>query len=341
MTQHPVHIGAAAPAAPLSPWQQQFNTQVQHIARLRERLAAWDEAAAAYRARYAAEYAPLLATHHALLRELAQWLDEEASPRKLSRADRATLGAVIADLADSLASSARDEATRAAMAALHQRYAAEPDLAGADDDSPEAIARRVEEQLRARQAQAEQARADRQAARRAKKSSARAQSLHASPPVRDIYRKLASALHPDRASDPAERARKTALMQRANQAYAASNLLDLLQLQLEAEQIDPARLADLGEERLGHYTQVLAGQRLELQREIDGAEAAFRDEFGLDPHGSPKPAQLMAGLRAHIRDLKAATPYLRQELRTLRDDPEALLPWLRAQRAALRDNAIH
>lgn len=34
--------------------------------------------------------------------------------------------------------------------------------------------------------------------------------------IREVYRKLASALHPDREPDPVERQRKTELMQRAN-----------------------------------------------------------------------------------------------------------------------------
>ena len=46
--------------------------------------------------------------------------------------------------------------------------------------------------------------------------------------IREVYRKLAGALHPDRESDPQERERKTALMQRVNQAYAKNNLLQLL-----------------------------------------------------------------------------------------------------------------
>jgi curved DNA-binding protein CbpA len=42
--------------------------------------------------------------------------------------------------------------------------------------------------------------------------------------VREVFRKLASELHPDRETDPAEHARKTELMQRVNQAYKAGDL---------------------------------------------------------------------------------------------------------------------
>ncbi|MHA7602106.1 J domain-containing protein [Alicycliphilus sp. T452] len=364
----PIHIGAADSAAPLSPQQKKFNTQVQRIAAQRELLTAWDEAATACRARHASEYAPLLATHHALLCELAQWLDTDASPRKLSKADRATLGEAIAALAAGLADSARDEATRAAMKALYNRYAqadfdagqaeAEEaartlartmaqevfglDLEGVDLDSPEDIARHVDEQMRERQAQAERAREAHQAERRRKKPGARErkaqeEARQASQSVREIYRKLASSLHPDRETDPAERQRKTALMQRVNQAYAANRLLDLLQLQLEAEQIDPAHIASLGEERLKHYNRVLAEQLGELQREVRAVEDGLCEEFGLDPWRRHKPAKLMGHLRAGIQYLQADIQHLRQQIRTLRDDPAELKPWLKEQRAALRE----
>jgi curved DNA-binding protein CbpA len=70
--------------------------------------------------------------------------------------------------------------------------------------------------------------------------------------VREIYRKLASALHPDRETDEREREAKTALMQRVNQACEAQDLLALLQLQLQIEQIDERHIANAGEQRLKH-----------------------------------------------------------------------------------------
>jgi hypothetical protein len=360
----PLHIRAADATVPLSPQQKKFNTQVQRIAAQRQLLADWEQAATALRSRRAAEYEPLLAAHLALLCELVQWLDAEASPRKLSKADRATLGETIAELAGDLTDGARDEATRTAMQALYARYAdadvdAETDaitddmaramaqelfgldMEGVDLDSPEDIARHVEEQMQARQAQAEQAREAHQSKRRAKKPSARErqaqqEAQQASQSVREIYRKLASSLHPDRETDPDERARKTALMQRVNQAYAANKLLDLLQLQLEAEQIDPEHIAGLSEERLKAYNRVLAEQLAELQHEVLAAEAALCAEFGLDPFRRHKPTTVMAALRAQIQQVQMDSHRLRQQLRTLREEPAELKPWLKAQREAFR-----
>ena len=91
-------------------------------------------------------------------------------------------------------------------------------------------------------------------ARRKIESDALSQSL------REIYRKLASSLHPDRESDPELRAQKTELMQRINIAYQNKDLLALLTLQMEVEQISSASLGDVPEPRLAQYNQILREQ---------------------------------------------------------------------------------
>ncbi len=48
-----------------------------------------------------------------------------------------------------------------------------------------------------------------------------AEAQQATQSVREVYRKLASALHPDRETDERQREAKTALMQRVNQACAS------------------------------------------------------------------------------------------------------------------------
>ena len=93
-------------------------------------------------------------------------------------------------------------------------------------------------------------------------------ALQASQSVREIFRKLASAMHPDREPDAALRQRKTQLMQQANQAYQHNDLLTLLSMQLDLEQIDEQHLAGLPDARLAHYNQVLREQLAALQQEV-------------------------------------------------------------------------
>lgn len=357
-----LHI-AAAPQAPLTAQQRKFNAQIQRIDAQRKLLAHWQAAIPACRERHAREFRPLLAEHQRETAELVHLLDRAAA-LKLAKADRATLQDIVRDLAGSLAEGGADPALRAAMRAVHDRHAdsdfdaGKPSLdasfkdamresfgldLGEDEDlaSPDEVWQRVEAQMREQQAQAEQERARHQA-RREKKPTARQrreqeQAQQASQSLREVFRRLASALHPDREPDAQERQRKTALMQRANQAYAAGDLLELLQLQLAAEQIDAARIASLGDERLQHYNRVLAGQLKELQGEIAQAEQDFRLEFGIGPCEKLRPQDLAAQLNRQAQQLRMDIHHLRLERRAL-EEPAELKRWLKQQRALARED---
>jgi len=355
----PSRVGLADGASPpLSQAQQQFNTLVERIAEERAQLGTWNAAIAAYQQRYARELEPLIRDYHAIHVELVQWLDTEATSRMgLSKSMQQMAGEVIASMAAYLAEGVLDEDTRAAMQALHTRYGPQdapapapapaasaapdgPGVDGPDDDSPEAILERVEAQLRADRARLEAER-QRHRAQRAKKPTARERreqeaAQQAGQSVRSVYRQLASALHPDREPDPAQRDRKTALMQRVNRAYAADNLMDLLQLQLEVQQIDPDHLARLGEERLAHYNQALAAQLAGLQRESRAIQDDFKARFGLTAPGQLSPQSLERHVRAQVQQLHEDIADWRLQRRAL-EHPAELKRWLKAQSAAWRD----
>ena len=119
----------------------------------------------------------------------------------------------------------------------------------------EHVGRRVQAELEA------EAEARRQQATKRQSGSATDRERAVRQTVRELFRRLASALHPDREPDVAERARKTGLMQRVNQAYARNDVMELLAIQIEIEQIDATHLAKASEERLGHFCTVLAEQQ--------------------------------------------------------------------------------
>src|SRR5205085_9368643 len=110
------------------------------------------------------------------------------------------------------------------------------------------------------QAQAADARREAKASRRRKTAAQQRredEAQQATQSVREIFRKLASALHPDRETDSAQREVKTALMQQVNQAYTSNDLLALLELQLRIEQVDAAHMAQADAQRVKHYNRVL------------------------------------------------------------------------------------
>jgi len=335
-----LHLAAGGDAsAPRSPAQQLFASLTGRIDAQRALLAEWAAAIEAYDQRYAQDYLPLHAQYRDLHVELLDFLDVAASGgMRLGRTDLQALHELIADMAAGLLLGEDDPARRDRLDALLDKYASPAPQAPEDDDGPDAVLRRVEAEASAARADAEAARAAHHAQRRrkgtAREQRARRQSeeaVQASQSVRAVYRQLVSALHPDREPDEQERLRKTALMQRVNQAYAANRLLDLLQLQLEIEQIDAGHIDGLGDARLGHYNRMLADQLAELQQEVRAVEADFKARHGLNPHGRLRPALVAGRLRHEMARLHNAIRALQQERRLLAD-ADFFKRWVRAQR---------
>ncbi len=362
-----LHIPAEPTAAPLSAQQKKFNTLSKRIEKQRALLTQWNDSITAYGVRYAQEFLPLLREYRTESIAQVHWLDQEASARKgLTKTERATLSEFIADAAWDLHQGAESEEESRMLQALHDRYAEVDfstskeqaqeearsmvqavlglDLEGVDMDDEAALMRRLQEHhaaLEAEMQQEAQARAAHKAAKQRKAPSARERqaqedAAQASQSVREIYRKLASSLHPDRETDPQERERKTALMQRVNQAYNDNKLLDLLQLQWEIEQIDPDHMAGLSDAKLKHYNKVLAEQCDELAAEIDDVVGRFCMSHQLDFFRLPKPALIPTMLTKNLQQLRYDTLMLKTETRRLRDDPDALKPWLRQERQRQR-----
>lgn len=150
--------------------------------------------------------------------------------------------------------------------------------------------------------------------------------------TRDIYRKLASALHPDRVQEQSEQVRREKLMQRVNVAYAKKDLLQLLELQLEIEQIDQRAIDRISDDQLQHYNQVLNEQLSRLQEEVIGIEYAFRMQFNLPPEPfiSSSDQMVLKGLQQAIDDIQKNIIDLQKEIPLLKESKH-LKKWLRKQ----------
>jgi len=318
------------------------------IAAQRDKLGAWQQATTDYYQQQATVLGPLLATVRGLDIELLRFLDHAAHGGDLGRTDLALLHALVRGFAASLLQQGQDAELKAILDRHQDADEADPqDAAEAEDVSKAASTPTPTEpaspddwmqqwqQMEAAQADAaqqrERQRAQRKAASRRARKQAQPQQADASQSVRDVYRKLASALHPDREQDLAERSRKTALMQRVNQAYAAKNLLDLLQLQLEIEQIDVKSIQTMGEDRLRRYNEVLAEQLTDLQKETASTERALKTQLGLGHGAELTPTRMTRALKEQARGLQQDIAYYRLELKEL-EDPRALKRWLREQR---------
>jgi hypothetical protein len=194
-----------------------------------------------------------------------------------------------------------------------------PDIAKSEDANDiEALIRRAHEHAEAQSREAEERR--RTSARGAKARAKREQAAkEVSQSVREVYRKLASALHPDRETEPAERERKTALMQRANQAYEQGDLLQLLSMQISLIESDQGALARADDKRLQLYCQALREQQQALQREIADIEAPLRDAMQLEP------GLRMPGRAAVLARIERDAKLVKRDIEAAKKDMAALL----------------
>lgn len=346
----PAPVIVAGHRQTLSPAQQRFNQLVEQINRQRQELAEWKAFADSYHALLAEEYRPALARLRKKQVAMALLLDRLLEGKAvLEKRERLRARQMLLDVL----SQVLIEAQEPDLVSLHDKHAPrsfeesqqnERDVVralaseefGVEIDavpgagSPDELAEWIDAQLHARSEQPDPAPPRRKSAKAKAREAERARAAEGgTKAVRELFRKLASELHPDRETDPAEQARKTELMQRVNQAYKAGNLLALLELQLSVEQIDLSGLAALAEERLGHYLFVLEEQLGRLAEE----RAALVAPFALAiPGASAKrltTALVRQALRTDIRQIESQARALQQELELFRD------PWVFKQ--ALRD----
>lgn len=350
----------------LSQGQRTFNSLIKQIEKRRVRLRDWETITPTFQQQYVNEYLPLEQTSNGLQIRMVHCLDRAYARKELTKAERRKLADVIAEMAvsmveedDSLKAiynkySSSDYDDEAAADILGMKSMLEAVLGvelGDDVDltSPEDLLQRAHSHMQQQQADAAAQSAEREAeqeVRRAKRkkspkqlaAEARAQEEQAqiTLSIREIYRKLASALHPDREPDPQERERKTKLMQRVNEAYNKNNLLQLLELQLELEHIDQHSIDHLSEDRLKHYNKILKEQVHELDEQIRHVESAFRHSYGMDPFASLSPDKPLRMLASDIKELQLNIRELEHDLVAFENIKNVKL-WLKTFKRARPD----
>lgn len=355
------HLRIAEPGAkgPASRARKQFNTLIKKLEAARLRLAAWEEVMPAILSQAEHEFKPLAQAYLAHQRALVLQWDQMYQHKSLGKKDRAKLTDLICSMALEMLADGDDAELKDIYnrhsggdfdAELAEDGAAMKDMmekilgVRMDDDvdprSPEAMMEALAAQME-RDAGQQQQRAQAKAAARPKPASAlarerrqEAEADRLKQSVRDIFRKLVSQLHPDREPDAAERVRKTTLMQRVNVAYAANDLLGLLELQLEVEQIDQAGLDNLSEERIKQYNKILDGQLRELESETAGIEHAAAMDMGGQTRGRLTPQAMLRFLRADIAEMQAKLDAIVADLEEFRD-VNKLKAWLKTYRPAV------
>jgi hypothetical protein len=358
-----VAITRSANAGNPSPEHERFRKLQDQIEQARARLLDWQQQAPLFAQTHAEKVLPLQRRHEQALRDWAFEMEQLLLGRKWSRAEQATLARAIAELAAMLLDGDDDADADEALKALHDRHADVPfgheeqqqleavkamfetlggmDLGDAPIGSMDELMQRAHAQMaqQPEQAQAGRARKGRAKAKTAAEKRAEEDAAKVSQTVREVYRKLASVLHPDRAPAGAsaeQQAERTAQMAQANAAYAAGDLLALLNLQLAIEQVDAAHVANIAATQVRHFNKVLAEQLAELQAEIEQRERAFCAAYGVFDVRRPDPNQLGRVLKEAVRAMLGAEQRLQVQQRALRGDPAASKAWVRRMSAEQR-----
>jgi hypothetical protein len=123
--------------------------------------------------------------------------------------------------------------------------------------------------------------------------------------LKSLFKQLAKAFHPDLEPDPLLKEHKKVWMQRLNTAYAANDLREMLQLEMEWLGEEATNLATAGDEKLKVYCMVLKEQIDDLKRQTHhlpdepqyGPLQRFRDPF----YGTiASPVSIKRGLREDL-----------------------------------------
>jgi hypothetical protein len=337
----------------LSAEQRRFNQLLERTETLAGKIEAARVLADAHRIVRGAALRPLESQRHTLMCDMALWLDERLKRPGLTRKQQAMASDIIRQLAAALAldgvenmrelHDAHSDQTLAdqekASAAETQAFLEEMLGEALDSEqefaNPQEVLHASMEQIR-QQAQAHEAARATHKAKRAK-AAHKQQAVDADGALRTIYRQLASALHPDRETDPAEHARKTTLMSEANAAYARRDLMALLQLQLRADLADARKVSTMAKEKIAALTALLKERVDVLSRELRDFENHTRAEFDLPPY-LPLNA---AGLRRHMQEQKHALMadigMMQRDFVRVRDDAE-FKRWLREQQRLAQED---
>ena len=345
---------ALARSKPANKAQQRFRKLVTQIERQRERLKQWEDYSQRYNRRVSGELGPLQEKLRAARKQMALLIDELLSAptrgRRLGGVQRSKLKQLLTQLIEDLLQEADDEALKT-LRDKYQEPIDEDDrlfqmevtrdfLQGMtgleiDDDhgarSPEELMEYIQRTIQEQDDKARQARQprgrDREEHMHAHTAAAQAEREQAarqiSQSLRDVFRKLVSALHPDREPDAAERQRKNELMQRVNRAYEANDLLTLLGLQLEIEQIDAAHLSSLTPQRLAQYTQILREQLANLEAELGQFMQPFVTAMGRRSSSGLTPVDVDRQLSADIAQMQTVLRHLHDDLVAF-GDPDRL-----------------
>ena len=313
---HSVRVLPKGANTPRSKVHTQFNNLIKKLDAERKLLAEWRDVVPRFRARIESELAPLDKRYLERTKDLVFLFDDAWENKKLAKNEYALLSDLICRMTEDL----MDMGMGDSLEAIYAKHGGGGDDLMEEDLGSEALDDVLKQLLdeiglgggpEMKGEDTAHHAPPKVGAREARRLADEAKLQHS---VRDVFRKLASSLHPDRETDPVERERKNALMQRANVAYADNDLLALLELQFEIAQIDAAGMEALGDDRIKQYIKTLKRQLADAEMEIDVLQEVMLGSLNLTGTRRVKPAKIEEVLDAKIQELQEDLAGIEQDL---------------------------
>ena len=349
-------LGASEASQALSPAARSFNFQLSRVEKLKSQLAELESLQLQFLPLFDAKLRPLRARQLQGLRKVVIWIDQRLQHKGLGKVQREIAIDLLCSMAEQLAQSHMPD-----MAALHDKYSKvtlaemeqaeiaflktmmretsddaqgeEPEFASVEDylkARADAMRQRHEQRMQEQLEAKEKKKAKKKKSPSALKAEQMAQD--ASGLLRQLFRQLASSLHPDREKDETLRLKKTALMSEANAAYDRKDLVALMHLQIQAALVEPGGAQQLADEKLIAMTLLLKQQVAELERERAQKQATFLHELNLPPGLRTTQVEVARYLQDLEMDLLEACESLENDLKNWDRNDMAFRGWLYTQR---------
>ena len=336
-------LAAQKPHQALSPERKRFNTLGKQIAKARKDRLSWQSKLPYFRAECINTIGTARKSYEKTRREIAFAMGRILDQVKLSQelhddltqclmdciqtlTERSPMDEELKKLFDKHSSvtfdqfnQAQDDLAKSFVSELTGQRVDEKREGESHDDYMDRLIDHLREEVNLEKERRQAEKAAKVKSKKTKPALAKQEELNAQNALKEVFRKLVSAVHPDREQNPKERARKTELMQEINRAYANNELMTLLLLQLEIEQVDQSDFEELASEKLNAYNKLLASQ---LKREREATQEEL-DRFSMENNLPRINTQVMKSddVRAVIKHIEYA---IEEEVEILLDELEFL-----------------
>lgn len=276
----------AQPEVQLSPQQKKLNRLIEHIEQQKKELAAWQNAQADIQNYTRSKLLPVYSELHTVLFAQLETLWNHLASDGFSKVDLAQIDTKIAALAkmlkksQMLTSAQKEQVEKIDTFYMQHAEHIRAKKAKANSiqihEDAETVEQNVDLDWENYEHNSAQYEAERERAKLLKQQEKREQAAKMTgQSLKTVYLKITAMIHPDREPDEAKKLKKTELLQKVNEAYAAQDLFYLLKLQLQLEINKSLSSKALSSEQVKFYQLALEAQSQSLQGQLDEIFASF------------------------------------------------------------------